>query len=45
MFLDLPDPSLFVRMGSVSGSGLGSVSGSFLHQAEIVRKTLISSVL
>jgi hypothetical protein len=37
-FLGLPDPDTLFR-------GYGSGSGSFHHQAKIVRKTLISNVL
>ncbi len=42
------DPCVYKPPGSVSGSvchKYGSGSGSFNHQAKIVRKTLISSVL
>ena len=45
-----PDPHVFGPPGSTSqryGSGSGSCSGfgSFYHQAKIVRKTLITTVL
>jgi hypothetical protein len=42
------DPFVFGPPGSASGSvshKYGSGSGSFHHQAKIVRKTLISTVL
>ncbi len=47
---DPPDPHVFGPPGSGSGSisqryGSGSGSGSFFHKAEIIRKTLISTVL
>ncbi len=43
-----PDPNVFRHPGSGSGSisqKYGSVSGSFYHQGNIVRKTLIPTVL
>jgi hypothetical protein len=46
--LDPPDPHVFrpPRSGSTSQRyGSGSGSGSFYHQAKIVRKTLIPTVL
>jgi hypothetical protein len=45
---DPPDPHVFGPPGSTGqryGSGSGSRSGSFYHQAKIVRKTLIPTVL
>jgi hypothetical protein len=49
---DPPDPHVFGPPGSGSSSygsgtasGSGSESGSFYHQAKIVRKTLIPIVL
>jgi hypothetical protein len=50
VFFSAADPYVFGPPGS--GSGTGSISeryesgsGSFYHQAKIVRKTLISTVL
>ncbi len=40
--MGLPDPDLLVKRYE---SGSGSGSGSFYHQAKIVRKTLIPTVL
>jgi hypothetical protein len=41
-----PDPYVFRRPGSGSASQRsGSGSGSFYHQANVVRKTLIPTVL
>jgi hypothetical protein len=41
-----PDPNVFGPPGSGSGSQrYGSESGSFYHQAKIIRKILVTTVL